>query len=143
MIATGGACMSTTAPARLLTAEEFARLPQPDDGTLQELVNGVIVTMTPPGFYHGRVCSLIDRKLGVFIDAHNLGYITSNDSGVIVARNPDTVRGPDVAFWSRERLPDPPRHGYPEIAPDLVAEVMSPSDVFTRVQFKVQQYLDA
>lgn len=134
--------MSTIAPG-LLTAEEFALLPQPDDGTQQELVNGMIVTMPPPSFYHGQVCSKIDRKLGVFIDDHKLGWITSNDSGVILSRDPDTVRGPDLAFWSRQRLPDPPRQGYPSVVPDLVVEILSPSDVFTNVQRKVQQYLRA
>src|SRR5262249_24138874 len=132
-----------SAPARLLTAEEFAHLPQPEDGSQQELVKGVIVTVPPPGFYHGQVCSRVDRRLGLFIEAHELGWITCNDSGFILARDPDTVRGPDIAFWRRERLPEPPREGYPSIVPDLVVEVVTHSDVFTRVQRKVQQYLDA
>jgi Uma2 family endonuclease len=135
--------MSTITPARLLTAEEFARLPQPEDGSQQELVNGVVITMPPPSFYHGQVCSKIDRKLGVFIDANRCGSLTCNDSGVILGRDPDTVRGPDLAFWGRERLPEPPREGYPSIPPDLVVEVLSPSDVFTKVQRKVQQYIHA
>ena len=135
--------MSTIVPMRLLTAEEFALLPPPEDGAQQELVNGVVVTMPPPSFYHGQVCSKFDRKLGVFIDAHRLGWIASNDSGVILGRNPATVRGPDVAFWSRERMPEPPRKGYAEIAPDLVVEVMSPSDVFLQSLRKVQEYLGA
>jgi Uma2 family endonuclease len=135
--------MSTITPPRLLTAEEFARLPQPEDGSQQELVNGVVITLPPPSFYHGQVCSKIDRKLGVFVEANQRGWITCNDSGVILARDPDTVRGPDVAFWGRERLPEPPQEGYPSIPPDLVVEVLSPSDVFTKVQRKVQQYLHA
>jgi Uma2 family endonuclease len=135
--------MHPTAPPPLLTAEEFGRLPQPPDGSQQELIRGVIVTMPPPSFYHGQVCLLIGRKLGNFIEAHNLGTATSNDSGVILARSPDTVRGPDLAFWSRETLPQPPREGYPSVAPDLVVEVLSPSDVFTHVQRKVQDYLRA
>jgi Uma2 family endonuclease len=135
--------MHPTAPAPLLTAEEFSRLPQPPDGSQQELIKGVIVTMPPPSFYHGRVCAMICRKLGNFVEAHNLGYFTSTDSGVILARNPDTVRGPDIAFWSHERLPQPPREGYPTVPPDLVVEVLSPSDVFTRVQRKVEDYLRA
>jgi Uma2 family endonuclease len=135
--------MHPTAPAILLTAEEFSRLPQPEDGSQQELVKGVIVTMPPPSLYHGRVCLLIGRKLGDFVEAHNLGIAASNDSGVILGRNPDTVRGPDVAFWSHETLPQPPREGYPSVPPNLVVEVVSPSDVFTRVQRKVQDYLRA
>ena len=132
--------MYTVTPIRLLTAEEFALLPSPEDGSQQELVNGVVVTMPPPSFYHGQVCSKIDRKLGAFIDTHRLGWIASNDSGVILGRDPATVRGPDIAYWSRERMPVPPQTGYAEIAPDLVVEVMSPSDVFTQMLRKVRQY---
>jgi len=127
----------------LLTAEEFYLLPAPVDGSQQELVKGVVVTMPPPSNYHGRCCSLIDRRLGVHVETHNLGIVTANDSGVLVARGPDTVRGPDIAFWSRDRLPNPPRHGYPDVAPDLAAEVLSPSDVFSQVLRKAQEYFSA
>ena len=135
--------MSTATRTRLLTAEAFALLPHPEDGSQQELIDGVVKTMPPPSFYHGQVCSRIDRKLGAFIEANQLGWITSNDSGVILAREPDTVRGPDLAFWSRQRMPEPPKTGYPDIAPDLVVEVLSPSDVFPQILRKVQQYLRA
>ena len=74
---------------------------------------------------------------------YKAGFATSNDSGVILARNPDTVRGPDLAYWSRERLPERPRGGYPSVPPDLAIEVLSPSDVFTKVHAKVQEYLKA
>jgi Uma2 family endonuclease len=99
-----------------LITDEFARMPDPADGSRQELVRGVIETMPPPSFYHGRCCSRIDRKLGIFIDENQLGYLTGNDSGVILEHDPDTVRGPDIAFWSRDRLPDPPQQGYPSVA---------------------------
>src|SRR5262249_29535911 len=127
----------------LLTAEQFASLPQPEDGSLQELVRGVIETMPPPGFLHGVCGNRVGRKVGNFVDDNRLGFVTNNDSGVIVERAPDTVRGPDVAYWSRERLPSPPRQGYPDVAPDLVVEVLSPNDLFLRVMRKVQEYLRA
>jgi Uma2 family endonuclease len=126
-----------------MTAEEFDELPQPEDGSQQELVNGVVVTMPPPSFYHGLCCNRIGRKIGNLVEDAKLGYVTCNDSGVILAREPDTVRGPDLAFWSRQRMPEPPRAGYPEIPPDLVVEVLSPSDVFPQILRKVQQYLRA
>ncbi len=135
--------MSTVTQARLLTAEEFAQLPQPEDDSQQELVNGVVITMPPPSFYHGLCCSELGYRLGRHVREQKLGWITSNDSGVILARKPDTVRGPDLAFWSSERMPAPPRTGYPDLAPDLVVEVLSPSDVFPQILRKVQQYLRA
>ena len=135
--------MSTAVAPKLLTAEEFAALPHPLDGSRQELVQGVVIAMPPPGAYHGVCCNRIGRKLGNFADDHNLGFVANNDSGVILERAPDTVRGPDVAFWSRERLPTLPLQGYPEVPPDLVAEVLSPSDVFSSVLRKVRLYLQA
>src|SRR5688500_17486914 len=119
--------MSTQSPARLLTAEEFAALPQPEDGSQQELVKGVVVSEPLPGFLHGACCACIGHRLGEFNLAAKFGTVTAR-CGVILARDPDTVRAPDLAFWSRERMPRPPRWEYPSVAPDLVAEVLSPSD---------------
>ena len=115
----------TTATQKLITAEEFFRMPEPPDGSRQELVRGVIITMPPPGGRHGACCSKVDRRLGNFVEANGLGTLTTNDTGFLSERDPDTVRGPDVAFWSRERLPEVP-NGYIEVAPDLVVEVVSP-----------------
>ena len=135
--------MSTISTLPLLTAEEFALLPSPEDGSQQELVNGVVVTMPPPSNYHALCCNEVAFQLNVHVRSQKLGHIAINDGGVLVSRKPDTVRGPDIACWSRERMPDPPRKGYAEIAPDLVVEVLSPSDVFTQSLRKVQQYLRA
>jgi Uma2 family endonuclease len=135
--------MSTIPQTRLLTAEDFARLPQPEDGSQQELVNGAVITMPPPSFYHGLCCNELGYRLGKHVREQKLGYLTNNDSGVVLARDPDTVRGPDLAFWGRERMPQLPRQGYPSVPPDLVVEVLSPSDVFLSVQKKVLQYLGA
>ena len=135
--------MSTVIPMRLLTAEEFALLPSPEDGSQQELVNGVVVTMPPPSTYHGLCCNEIVFRLNVHVRQQKLGHVVINDSGVILGRDPATVRGPDVAFWSRERMPEPPRKGYAEIVPDLVVQVLRPGESFTQIQRRVQQYLRA
>jgi Uma2 family endonuclease len=88
---------------KLITAEEFARLPGPADGSRQELVQGVILTMPPPpGAPHALCCSRIDRRLGAFVVVNNLGTVFSNDTEFTTERDPDTVRGADVAYWSRE-----------------------------------------
>jgi Uma2 family endonuclease len=131
----------TTATQKLLTAEEFFRLPEPKDGSRQELVKGVIVTMPPPGGRHGVCCSRIDRRIGNFVDEHKRGTVASNDAGFIVERDPDTVRGPDLSFWSTEKLPDVPV-GYIEVPPDLLVEVVSPGDHYSRIQKKVKDFLE-
>jgi Uma2 family endonuclease len=64
------------------------------------------------------------------------------ESGQPTTSNPDTVRGPDVAFWSFERLPaDQTPRGYPDIAADLVVEVMSPSNTDPQLREKAREYL--
>ncbi|MCI0456405.1 MAG: Uma2 family endonuclease [Gemmataceae bacterium] len=129
-----------TVSQKLITAEEFARMPDPPDGSRQELVQGVVVTMPPPGGQHGVCCSKIDRRLGTFVELNKLGNVCCNDTGFITERNPDSVRGADIAFWSRERLPEAPR-GHIEAVPDLAVEVVSPDDHFARVQRKVLHYM--
>lgn len=133
--------MSTVTQARLVTAEEFLQLPDPADGSRQELVRGVVVTMPPRGVLHGVCCLKVGRVLGNFIDDHDLGVIASNDAGFVSDRDPDTVRGPDLSFWSKDRIAEIPS-GYAKLAPDFAIEVVSPGDVFSKVQEKVRHYLD-
>jgi Uma2 family endonuclease len=130
----------TTTAQKLLTAEEFMELPETRDGSRQELIRGMIVTMPPPKGRHGVCCSKLNRLIGNHVEAQRLGNTASNDTGWITERAPDTVRGPDVAFWSYQRAPEVP-DGYYEVAPDLAVEVVSPSDTHTRVQEKVRHYL--
>jgi len=129
------------ATQKLITAEEFFRMPDPPDGSKQELVKGVIVTMPPPGGRHGYCCSRIDRRIGVYVDEKELGSVFTNDTGFVTERDPDTVRGPDVSFWSRKRLPEVPVD-YIKIPPDLLVEVVSPSDHYARIQKRIAHYLE-
>jgi Uma2 family endonuclease len=130
------------APPVLLTAEEFAR--RPDPGHPEELVKGRIVAMPPPGFRHGELCAQAVFLLKSFLKESDLGRVLSNDAGVITERGPDSVRGPDVSFYRYERLPKEARpEGYPAVPPDLVLEILSPADHWPKVLAKVVEYLDA
>ena len=101
----------------LLTAEEYLKLP--DQGQPTELVRGRIVMMNMPGFRHGLICSSIARSLGNFVSDRELGRIISNDAGVVTERDPDSVRGADVAFYSFSRLlKEIVPEGYPTVAPN-------------------------
>jgi Uma2 family endonuclease len=127
---------------RLITAKEFARMP--DDGTIQELVRGRIVRMPPPIPYHGQICVEFVLALGEFVRSHGLGRIVANDSGVVTERDPDTVRGADVCYYSKARLPNElPHDQYADVVPDLVVEVRSPSDRWRKILAKVGEYLSA
>jgi Uma2 family endonuclease len=133
---------TTTAPEQLLTAEEFGK--RPDPGYPEELVKGTVVSMTPPYRRHGKICSRADRIVGGYFEDHDLGHVLCNDSGVITERDPDTVRGPDVALYSFARLPRGPlTSSYGPEVPDLVIEVLSPSDRWPSVLAKVAEYLEA
>lgn len=129
-----------TVAAKPITIEEFSRMPDPADGSRLELVRGEIVVMGSPKARHCICCSKIDRRLGNFVEAGNLGWVTSNDTGVILDRDPDTMRGPDVAYWSIARQPTMPED-YFEIPPDIAVEVLSPDDRRKAVRDKIKEYV--
>jgi Uma2 family endonuclease len=127
---------------RLLTASEF--LSMPDDGIPKELVRGRIVTMNVPAPKHGYFCALLCRFVGNFADEKDQGRVVTNDSGVITERDPDTVRGPDISYYSFQRLPKGPLpEGYLDIAPDAAFEVRSPTDRWAETRQRVNELLNA
>ncbi|MFM9962058.1 MAG: Uma2 family endonuclease [Planctomycetaceae bacterium] len=127
----------------LMTAEEFST--RPDDGVPMELVRGRIVRMNLPKPLHGLVCNTASFLITAFVRQHHLGWVFSNDSGVITERDPDSVRGPDVAYCSYERLPKAarPQREYLDVAPELVVEVRTADDRWPALQAKVAEYLAA
>lgn len=129
-----------TAGIKPITAEEFYTL-SPELGDC-ELVQGEIVTMTPPGFRYGHICRRVSKVVGNHVDDHDLGWLICNDSGMLTQRNPATVRGPDVSYFSYERLPrGEPLSGYPPVPADVVWEVLSPFDQAKDTSAKVAEYL--
>jgi Uma2 family endonuclease len=126
-----------------ISADDFARIPDP--GYPVELVEGRIMRMTPPRPYHGYICMQIGSILREFVRRSGLGFVVGNDSGIITRRDPDTVRGADVAFYRAERIPGSvlPRERYLDVPPDLVVEVLSPSDRWPEILTKVAEYLSA
>lgn len=125
----------------LLTAEQYAELP--DDGRPTELVRGRVVEMPRPFSDHGYYCLNIGSLLRDHVRTKDLGRVVSNDSGVVTERGPDTVRGPDVAFYSYERVPKGPLPKGYWPAPELVFEVRSPSDRMSDLYAKVSEYIKA
>jgi Uma2 family endonuclease len=137
--------MSTAATAvvseRVWTIEEYAA--RPPSGHPEELVRGRIVPLCQPTRRHGQICSEAVIILAEFVRPRDLGHVLSNDSAIVTHRDPDTVRGADVAYYSYARLPKgpvPANYG-PEV-PELVIEVLSPHDRLPRVLAKVAEYLD-
>jgi len=128
-------------PVGLMTADELLRTHLPDKHV--ELVRGVLVVREPAGFRHGAVSATLTKLLALHVDTERLGRVLAAETGFKVAADPDTVRAPDVAFISRERLPDPEPLGYPALAPDLVVEVLSPGDRPGETLAKVGDWLNA
>lgn len=125
-----------------VTADELLRMP--DDGFRYELVRGVLRKMPPAGSEHGEFAAAILIHLGQHVKAHGLGKVYAAETGFKLAENPDTVRAPDAAFISRERLEQTgPVTGYWPGAPDLAVEVVSPHDAHAEVMEKALQWLGA
>jgi Uma2 family endonuclease len=134
--------MSAQVQNRLVTAEEL--FDRPDDGFRYELVRGELKQMSPPGEEHGILVVEVAASLHNHVKANKLGMVYAGETGFKLASDPDTVRAPDVAFVSRERLERlAPGVGYRPEAPDLVVEIISPSDRYTEVDEKVSQWLEA
>jgi len=125
----------------LMTAEELLHTTVPDKRA--ELVRGVLVVREPPGGRHGSVTMNLALRLGNHVEREGAGQVFAAETGFTLARGPDTVRAPDIAFVRRERLPKPIPVGFPEFAPDLVVEVLSPGDRPGEVLAKVGDWLDA
>ena len=99
-----------TTAKTLLTADDL--LAMVDDGKNYELVSGELVEMPPPGFMHGFVAARFMLRFGNLVRHRNLGIATSGPS-IYIAQDPDTVRAPDCAFVSHERIITPlPSRGY-------------------------------
>ena len=124
-----------------LTAEEFARLPEEPDGSRMELVKGEVVLAPPPGSKHGWIEKNIAQVLSRFVEGQELGSVLTN-SGFLLSRQPDVVRGPDVAIVPGV-APSELTPGYHDGAPAVAIEVVSPSDTAARIQEKVDDYLTA
>jgi Uma2 family endonuclease len=125
---------------RAITADELFLMT--DDGYKYELVEGRLRKMTPAGSLHGVVGMRLASAILTHVDHGQLGVVFAADTGFKLASNPDTVRAPDIAFAARERIPDGgiPTAYWPG-APDLAVEVLSPTDVRSEIDEKIDEYL--
>jgi Uma2 family endonuclease len=134
--------MSTVTTGRM-TAEEFfewANRPENRDRHF-ELDRGKVVEVSRPGERHGFICGNVTRILGNFTFQRRKGYVCSNDTGLIVERDPDTVRGPDVVLYDEARRYDELETRYPDRLPKLAVEVLSPNDQWGKVTRRINLFL--
>jgi Uma2 family endonuclease len=126
----------------LMTAEEL--LQHTEDGAKKwELYRGELIKVSPSGGRHGQLSVKIGRLVEKFVEAPKLAVVCGAETGFILARNPDTVRAPDVSFVKKTRIPS---EGVPDgfwpFAPDLAVEVVSPGDSAQELSEKIKDYLD-
>jgi Uma2 family endonuclease len=127
---------------QVMTAEELLTLP--DDGFRYELVQGELRRMSPAGHRHGRIALNITTPLDQHVRANALGAVYAAETGFQLTVDPDTVRAADVAFVRQERVEAVgDTDGYWPGAPDLAVEVVSPNDLYTEIEEKVIDWLDA
>lgn len=131
-----------SAQPRLMTAEDLWSLP--DDGNRYEVVRGQLVCLPMSSYQSSTIAARIVIALGGFAHPAGLGVVAGADGAFILRRDPDTTRIPDVSFVRAGRLPPvEERDRFPELAPDLAVEVLSPSDRASETNDKVLDYLDA
>jgi Uma2 family endonuclease len=127
--------------ARLITADDLWNM---GGDQRRELVRGELRTMAPSGSEHGAIIVNLSVLLAVYVKQHKLGVVFGAETGFVLARDPDVVRGADVSFVKATRIPP---SGIPkkfwEGGPDLAVEVVSPSDSLEEVEEKVDDYLNA
>jgi len=124
----------------ITTAEQLLRA---SDLGRCELLSGELVRMNPAGGEHGRVVARLTVAIGTHVSTHGLGITYGAETGFVLARQPDTVRAPDVAFVAAGRAPTVHRSGFLEGAPDLAVEVLSPDDRPRYIREKVAEWLRA
>lgn len=132
-----------TAATKLLTAEEFYEWANRPDNRDKycELERGEIIIMSRPGKRHDLFCANVVGILRNYVAQRKKGYVCSNDTGVVVERDPDTVRGPDVMLFEDAVLVEEVDVKYGEEPPILAVEVLSPNDSMGKIRRRVREQL--
>ena len=128
---------------KLMTAEEFFEWCQRPENEARhfELDRGEVVEMCRPGERHGFVCGRVSFFLNLYAMQRNKGYALTNDSGAILERDPDTVKGPDIVFFDQTKPYAELNPKMMENVPTLAVEILSPNDRLRKVLARAQQFL--
>lgn len=130
----------TATTERQYTIEDLERIR--DRVCRYDLIRGELIELPPADGEHGEIAAGIIGRLWSHVSADKLGRVYTSETGFLLRRNPDVVRAPDAAVIRAERVPER-QPGFYEVSPDLVVEVVSPSDSASYVQSKVLECLNA
>jgi Uma2 family endonuclease len=125
---------------KFVTTEEFetfVHLPANRE-RLFERIGGRIVEVVSNN-YSSEIGGSILAEIRMFIKGKNIGRVTGADGGFVIG---DEHYIPDVAFISINKQPEPSREAYNPNHPDLVVEVLSPSNSPRDMRIKTVNYLN-
>ena len=107
-----------------------------------DIINGVRI-VTDPARRHQRILGRMFRLIQDSVDAANYGEVFLAPCDVLIQRSPLRTRQPDLLIISHERLTQNP----PEtdaapliVAPELVVEILSPSETRRTRAEKIAEY---
>lgn len=123
----------------LMTAEQLWDL---GDTRRTELVRGELIEMSPVGGRHACLVARLLHWMYQYAIGKKMGAV-GTEWGFVLARDPDVVRAPDIAFVAAARVAGAESEGFFAGAPDLAVEVLSPSDKASDIQAKTRDYLVA
>lgn len=131
-----------------VTEDEFLARYGPDDRV--ELVDGEVIPkygsegpMSPTGSGHGKIVGNLLFALELHVRAGRLGSMFTDPAAFVISEQPRRIRCPDVAFVRVDRLPEEiAMTAMLRLAPDLVAEVISPSEPALAADAKIDEYLE-
>jgi Uma2 family endonuclease len=130
--------MATTSTS-LMTWEDFERLPD-SDGYHREILEGELQVLPPPKSGHTKVAKRAYKILLRIEEGLGEAYM---EAGYKLSESPATWVQPDISFLRSERVHSADEDGYFLGAPDLVVEVISPSESASDIQRKVALCLAA
>lgn len=110
----------------------------PNDGYTYEIIDGVLHMSPPPLIDHQRASRDLSQALVHYVKKHQLGEVLFAPVGVRLPGQPVPVE-PDILFIQRVRL-DIIGKKYVEGAPDLVVEILSPSNWLYDRREKMEVY---
>jgi len=122
-----------------LTADALLAVPESERG---ELIRGEVRPVSPAGYDRFLLTGRLTFALQDWARETGAGPV-GGERGCILARDHDTVLGPDIAFSAAERAPARGTRGFLQIAPDFAVEVLSPSNLAGAILEKVRIYLAA
>jgi Uma2 family endonuclease len=105
-------------------------------------LEGELVVSPPTGFATGLRNNELYRQLNAWNDRHGHGAVIESSTGISIGLN----GAPDAGWLSGDRyrsVPDQQRERFLSIAPELVFELMSPSDTAPATATRAREWVAA